>query len=69
MDFTYDDEQLALQEVARGALERECGPDVVRQLADDPEGITPALWSTLVELGWTGLLVPEEQVGMWVVLV
>ena len=51
MDFTYDDEQLALQEVVRGALERECGPDVVRQLADGPEGITPALWSTLVDLG------------------
>src|SRR3984957_21168181 len=63
VDFTYDDEQLALQEVARRALERECGPDVVRQLADDPEGITPALWNTLAELGWTGLLVPEEHGG------
>ncbi len=36
---------------------------MVRQLADDPDGITPGLWSTLVELGWTGLLVPEEQGG------
>ena len=63
MDFTYDDEQLALQDVARSALERECGPDVVRQLADDADGITPALWSTLVDLGWTGLLVPEEYGG------
>ncbi len=63
MDFTYDDEQLALQEVARTALERECSPDVVRQLAEDEAGITPALWSTLVDLGWTGLLVPEEHGG------
>ena len=63
MDFTYDDEQLALQEVARSALERECSPDVVRQLAEDEAGITPALWSTLVDLGWTGLLVPEEHGG------
>ena len=63
MDFTYDDEQLALQEVARGALERACGPDVVRQLADGSDGITPALWSTLADLGWTGLLVPEEHGG------
>ncbi len=63
MDFTYDDEQLALQEVARTALERECGPDVLRQLADDEAGITPPLWSTLVELGWTGLLVPEDSGG------
>jgi alkylation response protein AidB-like acyl-CoA dehydrogenase len=63
VDFTYDDEQLALQEVARGALERECDPHVVRQLADDPAGISPALWSTLVDLGWTGLLVPDENGG------
>src|SRR3984957_1599635 len=63
VDFTYDDEQVALQEVARGALERECGPDLVRQLADDAGGITPQLWSTLVDLGWTGLLVPSEYGG------
>ncbi len=64
VDFTYDDEQLALQEVARTALERECGPDLLRQLADDEAGITPGLWSTLVDLGWTGLLVPEDQGGV-----
>jgi alkylation response protein AidB-like acyl-CoA dehydrogenase len=63
VDFTYDDEQLALQEVARSALERECGPDLVRQLADGDAGITPELWSTLVDLGWTGLLVPDDQGG------
>ena len=64
MDFTYDDEQLALQEVARTALERECGPELLRQLADDAAGITPGLWSTLVDLGWTGLLIPEDHGGV-----
>ncbi len=63
MDFTYDDEQLALQQVARAACERECPPDLLRRLAEDPAGTTPELWSTLVELGWTGLLVPEEHGG------
>jgi alkylation response protein AidB-like acyl-CoA dehydrogenase len=63
VDFTYDDEQLALQEVARTALERECSPQLLRELADDDAGITPALWSTLVDLGWTGLLVPEDHGG------
>jgi alkylation response protein AidB-like acyl-CoA dehydrogenase len=63
VDFTYDDEQLALQDVARGALERECTPQILRELADDDAGITPALWSTLVDLGWTGLLVPAEDGG------
>jgi alkylation response protein AidB-like acyl-CoA dehydrogenase len=63
VDFTYDDEQLALQEVARTALERECSPQFLRELADDPAGITPALWSTLVDLGWTSLLIPAELGG------
>jgi alkylation response protein AidB-like acyl-CoA dehydrogenase len=64
VDFTYDDEQLALQDVARAALERECTPQLVRQLADDRSGITGSLWSTLVDLGWTGLLVPDEHGGV-----
>jgi alkylation response protein AidB-like acyl-CoA dehydrogenase len=63
VDFTFDAEQLALQDVARAALERECGPEVVRELVDDPTGITPALWATLVDLGWTGMLVPAELGG------
>jgi alkylation response protein AidB-like acyl-CoA dehydrogenase len=63
VDFTYDDEQLALQDVARTALERECSPQLLRELAEDPVGITPALWSTLVDLGWTGILVPAELGG------
>ncbi len=63
MDFTYDEGQLALQEVARAALERACDPQVLRHLADDDRGVTPELWSVLVELGWTGLLVPEELGG------
>jgi alkylation response protein AidB-like acyl-CoA dehydrogenase len=63
VDFTYDEDQLALQDVARGALERECDPQMLRQLADDPLGITPALWQTLVDLGWTGLLIPETHGG------
>jgi alkylation response protein AidB-like acyl-CoA dehydrogenase len=63
MDFTYDAEQLALQDVARTALERECDPQMLRVLVDDPTGMTSALWTTLVDLGWTGLLVPDEFGG------
>jgi alkylation response protein AidB-like acyl-CoA dehydrogenase len=63
VDFTYDAEQLALQEVARAALARACAPVQVRELAEQPEGVTPALWQALVELGWTGLLVPVEHGG------
>ena len=63
MDFTYDDEQEALRDVARQAMEREVGGDLVRRMADDPIGLDADLWSTLVGLGWTGLLVPEAFGG------
>ena len=63
MDFTYNAEQEALRDVARAALERAVDAVRLRELADDPDGTTPELWSTLVELGWTGLLVPEEHGG------
>jgi alkylation response protein AidB-like acyl-CoA dehydrogenase len=63
VDFTFDAEQIALQEVARRAMD-EVGPETLRQLADDTDGITPALWSRLVDLGWTGLLVPGEGAGL-----
>ncbi len=63
MDFTFDAEQLALQDVARRAMD-DVGPETLRELADDPAGVTPELWNRLVELGWTGLLVPGEGAGL-----
>jgi alkylation response protein AidB-like acyl-CoA dehydrogenase len=63
VDFTYDAEQLALQDVARSVLERECDAQMLRTLAEDPTGITSDLWNSLVELGWTGLLVDEAHGG------
>jgi alkylation response protein AidB-like acyl-CoA dehydrogenase len=63
VDFTFDAEQLALQDVARRAM-GEVGGDTLRQLADDPSGVTPELWDRLVSLGWTGLLVPGEGAGL-----
>lgn len=63
MDFTFDAEQLALQEVARRAMS-EVGEATLRQLADDEAGVTPELWDRLVALGWTGMLVPGEGAGL-----
>ena len=63
MDFTFDAEQLALQDVARRAM-GEVGGDSLRPLADDPSGVTPELWDRLVSMGWTGMLVPGEGAGL-----
>jgi alkylation response protein AidB-like acyl-CoA dehydrogenase len=63
VDFTFDAEQLALQDVARRAM-GEVDGEVLRQLADDPVGITPELWDRLLSLGWTSMLVPGEGAGL-----
>lgn len=63
MDFTFDDEQLALQDVARQALEAMVDPQSLRVLADGERGFDDELWAKVVDLGWTGLLVPEEHGG------
>jgi alkylation response protein AidB-like acyl-CoA dehydrogenase len=63
VDFTFDAEQLALQDVARQAMGDVDG-DTLRDLADDPAGFTPELWERLVALGWTGMLVPGEGAGL-----
>ncbi len=63
MDFTFDAEQLALQEVARRAMDAERETSL-RPLADDPVGRSPELWDRLVSLGWPGMLVPGEGAGL-----
>ena len=63
MDFTFDAEQLALQEVARRAMEA-IGGDDVRRLADDPVGFDADHWARLVDLGWTGMLQPGSGAGL-----
>ena len=63
MDFTLDPAQEALAETAAKAMERERNDGVVRRLADDPVGVDAASWRTVVDLGWTGLLVDGAHGG------
>ena len=62
VDFTFDAEQLALQDVARRAMDEVDGA-LLRRLADDDAGFTPELWDRLVSLGWTSMLIPGEGAG------
>ena len=36
----------------------------VRQLRDTAPGFDQAVWKTIAELGWTGIMIPEEYGGM-----
>ncbi|MFZ4585076.1 MAG: acyl-CoA dehydrogenase family protein [Acidimicrobiia bacterium] len=69
MDFSFSDDQDALRDAVRAFLTDRCGRDFVQAMAVDDRGFTDELWSQIVEMGWTGLLVPEEQGGLGLGLV
>ncbi len=65
VDFTFSPDQEALRTAVRSFLGAQAPNVYVRRMAEhDETGITPELWRTIVDLGWTGLLVPEEHGGL-----
>src|SRR3954447_10662769 len=69
MDFTFSPEQDALRDAVRSTLASEAPSAYVRRMIDDEVGVSPELWSTMADLGWLGLLVPEAQGGLGLTLV
>ena len=69
-DFGFDSDEEMLRDLAKKLLDEEMPIEKLRRLvAADPattyeDGKRPgwdeALWKQCVELGWTGLAVPEE---------
>ncbi|MDQ3147601.1 MAG: acyl-CoA/acyl-ACP dehydrogenase [Actinomycetota bacterium] len=64
MEFTFDADQEALRAGVRSFLAAESPTSAVRAGLDVGAGVDEALWDRIVELGWTGLLVPEGQGGL-----
>jgi alkylation response protein AidB-like acyl-CoA dehydrogenase len=64
IDFGLSEDQEALQRAAREFLAAECPPALVRDNAADGDGIPRALYKKMAELGWMGLVVPEELGGL-----
>ncbi len=65
MDFTYTDDQKMLKEAARRYLAGAC-PNVewYLEMEKSEKGFTPELWNGMAELGWMGILFPEEYGGI-----
>jgi len=63
MDFEFSEEQKILKKMARDFLKKECPKELVRQLEETETGHSPELWRKMAELGWMGLIVPEEYGG------
>jgi alkylation response protein AidB-like acyl-CoA dehydrogenase len=64
MNFGFTDDQQAIKRTAREFLEARYPAATVRGLAEDERGFSDEQWQELVELGWPGVIVPEEQDGL-----
>ena len=69
MDFTFNADQEELRRTVRSFLERQSPQSYVRRMIDDDRGFDDAVWDQVVDLGWTGLLVPESCSGLGMGLV
>jgi len=69
VNFGFSEEQELLRNSAREFLAKELPMTAVRELMDDPRGYKPAVWAQMAELGWLGLLLPEEYGGAGLSLV
>lgn len=63
MEFSLNEEQEMLKTMARDFLENECPKTFVREMMDDETGHSPDLWKKMAEVGWLGLILPEEYGG------
>lgn len=64
MDFEFSEEQRMLRDAVRDFMNDNCSSDFVRQMEEDERGYTQELWDGMAQLGWMGLLIPEEYCGI-----
>ena len=64
MNLDFSDDQKFLQEEARKFLEKEGALLRNRNVLENESYIDTELWKKIVELGWTGIRIPEEYDGL-----
>jgi len=63
MDIGFTEEQEMLRESARQFLESECSMSYVRKMMENHTGYSEAQWKKMADLGWMGLILPEQYGG------
>jgi len=66
MPLVLSDEQIMLRDNARGFLSKKAPIAHLRHLRDthDADGFSRPLWKDFVEMGWAGILVPQDYGGL-----
>ncbi len=64
MDLRFTEAQEILKKAARDFLTTECPKTLIRELEKSEKGYSPELWKKMAELGWMGLVIPEQYEGI-----
>ncbi|MDX1735754.1 MAG: acyl-CoA dehydrogenase family protein, partial [Halioglobus sp.] len=65
MDIKLTEEQAQLQDMASRFMDKECGFDFVRRMEQESDiGFCRDMWRQFAEMGWLGIIVPEQYDGM-----
>ncbi|MQF48543.1 acyl-CoA dehydrogenase [SAR202 cluster bacterium AC-647-N09_OGT_505m] len=63
MDLSLTSTQEILRDSARDFLTQECPRSFVRDVDETETGFSPELWQKMSELGWVGMVLPEQYGG------
>ena len=66
MAMLLTDEQNMLRDAARGFLQASAPIDQLRRLRDEAssDGYDRDTWKSMAEMGWSGVLIPEDHGGV-----
>lgn len=64
MQFEFSEDQETLRDHAVKFLRNECSSAVVRDVLDSDKQFHADLWTAIVDMGWTGVAIPEEFGGL-----
>ena len=63
MDLALNEVQTMLQNAAREFMEAEMPKSRVLEIDDSPSGFAVDLWEKMCDIGWAGMVIPEEYGG------
>lgn len=66
MSMVLNEEQIATQDAAKKLIQTESPVSALRKLRDENNelGIDQSLWQQMIEMGWPGIMIPEEFGGL-----
>jgi alkylation response protein AidB-like acyl-CoA dehydrogenase len=63
MDLGLNSGQQILKDSARDFLAREYPRNVLKEIDESETGFSPEMWRQMVDMGWVGMIIPEEYGG------